>query len=196
MLCELGERDNDPNVLRASVAALRAAIRLWAHNDEPDDWASSHNSLSTAIAALANIEKNEALLLEAISIRQDILSIKAQGITLEGRASHKLGLAIDLRSLGRMTKNATLFDDAETLYEECLAVTSPDSALYDWANLIGGLGELALDRFALDPDPWHLDEAEKRLNDARPVMVKTHEPLAERCNDLLTQIAAARDQAS
>lgn len=154
-----------------------------------------HSSLSTSLAALGHVEQDEGLLLEAISISQDILAIRTQDIPLEDRGNYKLGLAIDMRSLGRMRKDATLFDEAETLYEECLTVTSPDSALYAWANLISGLGELALDRFALDPDPRHLDEAEKRLNDARPVMVKTHEPLAERCSDLLSQITAARSQA-
>lgn len=195
VLCELGERDSDPDILRASVAAHRTSIRLWPREEEQKNWATVHSSLSTSLAALGHVEQDEGLLLEAISISQDILAIRTQDIPLEDRGNYKLGLAIDMRSLGRMRKDATLFDEAETLYEECLTVTSPDSALYAWANLISGLGELALDRFALDPDPRHLDEAEKRLNDARPVMVKTHKPLAERCSDLLSQITAARSQA-
>lgn len=91
-----------------------------------------------------------------------------------------------------LTKSAILFDEAQTHYEEALKVCPPEKALYDWANVIGGLGELALDRFALDQNPLHLDEAEARLLDAKPVMEKAHEPLAERCDDLLAQIAAAR----
>jgi hypothetical protein len=64
--------------------------------------------------------------------------------------------------------------------------------LYEWANAIGGLGELAFDRFGLDNDIGHLDKAEKFLIDAKAVMDKSHEPLAEQCNTLLEQIAAAR----
>lgn len=194
VLCELGERENDPDILRVSVAAHRASLQLWQHEEEPNNWAIAHHSLSGSLAALGRVEQDEGFLLEAISIREDILSIRSHDITPEDRATYKLSLAITKRSLGRMKKDATLFDDAQTLYEECLTVNSPDHAVYKWANLIGGLGELALDRFALDPNPRHLDEAEKRLTDARPVMVKTHEPLAERCNDLLAQIAAARSQ--
>ena len=85
-----------------------------------------------------------------------------------------------------------LLDEAHSHYEEALRVWSPEIALFDWANIIGGLGELALDRFALDQNSYHLDESERRLLDAKPVMEKGHEPFAEHCDDLLAQIAGAR----
>ena len=85
-----------------------------------------------------------------------------------------------------------LLDEAHSHYEEALRVWPPKKALFDWANIIGSLGELALDRFALDQNSYHLDEAERRLLDAKPVMEKGHEPFAEHCDDLLAQIAAAR----
>ena len=183
MLCELGERENDPDILRVSVAAHRASLQLWQHEEEPNNWAIAHHSLSGSLAALGRVEQDEGFLLEAISIREDILSIRSHDITPEDRATYKLSLAITKRSLGRMKKDATLFDDAQTLYEECLTVNSPDHAVYKWANLIGGLGELALDRFALDPNPRHLVEAEKRLshwqNGATTCLRKSLRPVAK-----------------
>lgn len=108
------------------------------------------------------------------------------------KARGDLNLAIYKRGLVRLTKNATLFDEAQTHYEKALRIWLPEKALFSWANTIGGLGELALDRFALDQNLLHLDEAETRLLDAKPVMEKGHEPSAERCDDLHAQIAAAR----
>jgi hypothetical protein len=50
-----------------------------------------------------------------------------------------------------------LLDEAHSHYEEALRVWPPEKALFDWANIIGGLGVLALDRFALDQNSYHLD---------------------------------------
>jgi tetratricopeptide (TPR) repeat protein len=192
VLASLGERQKDPVLLRDSINTFEAALSIMDIDKDLIDWPITKGNLSGALFHLGELEQNSALIEEAISAAAAAFSFRSGDKADETNAQNNLSLAIYKRGLGRLTKNATLFDEAQTHYEEALRIWSPEKALYDWANTIGGLGELALDRFALDQNPLHLDEAERRLLDAKPVMEKGHEPAAERCDDLLAQIAVAR----
>ena len=192
MLDSLGARQKDPVMLRDAIAAHEAALSVADRDENPFEWSGRKSNFAGALFTLAELEQDATLMEEAISSQKTALSVLPKETASEPKAQSNVNLAIYKRGLGRLTKNATLFDEAQTHYEEALRVRPPEKALYDWANTIGGLGELALDRFALDQNPIHLDEAGKRLLNAKPVMEKGHEPLAERCDDLLAQIAAAR----
>lgn len=192
VLAALGSRQKQPVLLRQAIHGHKAAVSVFDPDHDPNEWCNSKAHLSGALFELGKLEQDSALMEKAISTETAVLTFRSKDKADEPKARNYISLAIYKRGFGRLTKNAPLFDEAQKHYEDALKVTSPEKALFDWANLIGGLGELALDRFALDQSPLHLDEAERRLLDAKPVMEKGHEPLAERCDDLLAQIAAAR----
>ena len=192
MLASLGQRQKNPILLREAITAHEAALNVRDRGENPIEWNDSKADLSGPLFDLGELEQDSTLMEDVISNAKVALSFRYNGNISQDVAQSNLSLAIFKRGLGRITKNATLFDEAQTHYEEALSFLPPEKALYDWANTIGGLGELALDRFALDQNSLHLDEAETRLLDAKSVMEKADEQLAERCDDLLAQIAAAR----
>lgn len=62
---------------------------------------------------------------------------------------------------------------------------------HDWADTIGGLGELELDRFGFDKDPARLVAARGYIEEARSVLSQGDDYLTDHCTTLLSQIEAA-----
>ena len=71
---------------------------------------------------------------EAISSQKTALSVRPKETKSDHKAKGNLNLAIYTHSLGRLTKNAALFDEAQTHYEEALRLRPPEKALYDWGQ--------------------------------------------------------------
>ncbi|KIC11067.1 hypothetical protein RA19_06770 [Leisingera sp. ANG-M1] len=151
-------------------------------------------NIACVLGDLGELEQNSKRLWEAMDAYEAVLALRTIKNNPEGWAATHANIAICCRSLARLTGDSTLFDRAEASYEKALQVRAPGNAAYDWANTIGGLGELALDRFALDPDPALLEVAEKRLADAKSIMSKSDEVLNSRIDDLLEKTNEMRKQ--
>lgn len=193
VLFEIGSREKNASILRQTISLLSSPINDKAQDMHRLNRAAGQLILAASLQSLGEMEGNPELLLEAIALSEEASGNYRKSEEPDDWAGSRLDIAIIKRSIARLTKDRKLFDEAESLYEEALTVITPTNARYDCANLIGGLGELALDRFALDNNPIYLDEAEKRLLDARRVMLKSNDFLSERCDELLQQITTVRN---
>lgn len=192
VLRELGKRERDAGILREAVQLSQKACAEVSKQDDVELWNSAQMNLGFCLQALGEMEQSEARLSEAVEIYEPLLADAKHFKSRRNWADGQVGFAITLRALARLTKDASQFDRAQGCYEAALEVFDQENSAFSWANAIGGLGELALDRFALDPDPSLLDEAESRLTEAKSVMSKSSEVLDDRIDDLLIKITAAR----
>ncbi|UWQ79584.1 helix-turn-helix domain-containing protein [Leisingera sp. S132] len=192
VLAVIGRRREDPVTHREAIACHLKVLDMSSKDNKVEDWATAQRNLGSALSGLGALEQDADGCWAAMEAYQAALPVFTSKMTLEQRARITVSIAICYRHLARILGDHVFFDQAEDAYGKALQILKPDTAPYDWANTVGGLGELALDRFAVDPDPNLLDEAEARLMEAKSIMSKSDEVLNDRIDDLLSKIAGAR----
>ena len=192
VLQELGKREADPGKLRAAIAAHRAALTLLNKSETPENWARSQNNLGAALQALGELDRDANLLSDAVEAQLAALSVRSEDETPEDWAGANNNLGVAFRWLGEIRMDASFLVQARDAYEACLTICTKENDPFHWAQTQWNLGDLALARFALDPDPTRLDTAEAHVLAARDVFAEGSDHQTERCDELLRRIAEER----
>lgn len=96
------------------------------------------------------------------------------------------GLA--LRWLGTLTENADILHQAREVYRECETLEVHEKAPMNWAKNQWNIADLALARFALDPNPALLVEARDNVMQARDFFLQGSEYQTRLCDELIAKI--------
>ncbi len=189
VLYETGEREENTDLLRQSVAVYRAALKV-----APDDEGAKNiwNNLGNSLQKLGEIAQDPTALSEAIKALNTALSLQNKKTDPLSWAATKNNLALALRWHGELTGDRDLLRQARAGYQACEELEIRDEAEFRWARLQWNIADLALARFALDPEAALLDEADTHVRAAREVFVEGSDYQTERCDALIAQIDAAR----
>lgn len=191
----LGERLDSDAMLHDAVRAYEDALNVWTMEAAPKDWAHVRNNLGVTLQFLGARAHNDLLLRNAVRAFEDALTLWTQSAETTNWAMCHNNLGIALRWRGTVTQTTAYFDEAEAAFLHCLDERGQDAVPFLWAQTQWNLGDLALARFALDPDPLLLDKAELHVRDARAIFAEGSDYQTGRCDELLQSIAEARRSA-
>lgn len=186
----IGERNRDADVLRKSMAIFRAALKVDEKHNGPN-LKNLWHSLGSALQKLAEFTADAVSAEEAVTCLTNALSLKDKTADPIDWEITQNGLGLALRWLGAIAENLETLDKARDAYRECEAVDLREDAPMQWAVTQWNIADLALARFALDPNPALIDEARANVARARDFFVQGSEYQTERCDELIAQIDAA-----
>lgn len=189
ILQRFGERNRDPDTLRKSISAFRATLKV-VEKQNSSDIETTFNNLGNALQLLGELTADPVPLKEAVTLQTNaVLLIDKTADPIEWETSQgNLGLA--LRWLGAITENLEALDQAREAYGECEELDLREEAPMLWAMNQWNIADLAMARFALDPDPALLVEAREYVTRARDFFVEGSEYQTQRCDDLIARIDA------
>ena len=188
-LLEIGERNRDDAILLKSVSAFRAALEI-AEKHSDIDLDNTLNHLGCALRALGVLTANVKLLEEAVTFLTRAISLRdktADPIDWDITQSNR---GLSLRWLGAITEDLETLHQAREAYGECEALDLHEEAPMQWAKSQWNIADLALARFALDPDPALMVEAREYVTRAREFFVEGSEYQTQLCDELIARITA------
>lgn len=191
-LREIAQREQDPDKLRLAIKAHLASLAVKKSQGEPARVTISQNNLGIALQGLGEMERNEESLRDAVSAHEAALKFRSTDNAPKDCAGSHNNLGVTYRWLGAVTADLAQFGLAAKHYQDCLSMRTKSSEPFPWATTQWNIADLALARFALDPNPALLETAELHVLDAREVFAEGSDHQTARCDDLLAQIAAAR----
>lgn len=191
VLTEIGERNRDEDTLRKSNSSFRAALEIQERTNSLNI-KSTLNNLGNARRSLGELTADLVPLEEAVIFLNRALLLKDKVADPLDWETTQNNLGLSLRWLGTITKNLKTLDQASVAYGECEALDLYEAAPMQWAMTQWNIADLALARFALDPDPALLVEAREYVTRARDFFVEGSEYQTQRCDDLIARIDAVK----
>ncbi|WP_299376003.1 helix-turn-helix transcriptional regulator [uncultured Tateyamaria sp.] len=192
VLNEMGEQAENADVLRDAVAAHRAALAVEQNLKTPVQIETIWNNLGGALQKLGEVTKDPVPVTEAVTALETALSLNDKEADALDWELTQNNLALALRWQGALNKDRAVLDRARAAYRACEELDLCEKAASWWARLQWNIADLALARFELDPDPALLEEADSHVRAAREVFVDGSDYQTQRCDDLISQIEAAR----
>ncbi|MBP7001084.1 tetratricopeptide repeat protein [Amaricoccus sp.] len=139
-LARLGARESGTARLEEAVAAYRAALKEYARDRTPLDWARTQNNLGAALRTLGARESGTARLEEAVAAYRAALEEYArERAPLDwARTQNNLGAA--LRTLGERESGTARLEEAVASCRAALEEYPRDRTPLDWARTQNNLG--------------------------------------------------------
>ena len=178
-------------MLREAVVACRTSLTFLNEADDTDFWAASQSNLGASIQKLGEFERDSAHLEQAIALHTSALRVRKRNGDLKDWADSQNNLGLTYRWVAELNKDLAAFDKAQAAYDLCLQERPRETTPFDWATTQWNLADLALARYALDPDAALLTKACTHVMAAREVFAEASDYQTERCDGLLAQIDAA-----
>ncbi len=176
------------------MTAYEDALTVWTKQAAPMDWASDpEQSRQPPCEALGERAQDDALLRDAVTAHEDALTVRTKEAapmdwattarTISGWRC--VGAAPSRRRPGISTRPRPRFSAASKNAVRTPCRSSGQQTQWN-------LGDLALARFAVEPDPALLDTAERHVGAARAVFAEGSDHQTDRCDELMRRIAEAR----
>ena len=147
-------------------------------------------NLGNALQKLGEFTANPVPLEEALICLNNALSLQDKTADPIGWDATQNTRGLALRWLGTITQNLETLDQAREAYGKYEALGLREKAPMQWAKTQWNIADLALARFALDPDPALLVEAREYVTRARDFFVEGSEYQTQLCDELIARIDA------
>lgn len=189
VLLLIGGRNRDKAILVKAVSALRVSVE-FSERAKLSRVDAAWDSLGIALQTLGECTSDPVALKEAVTCLIKSISLTGKAADLVSwRCTHSnLGLA--LRWLGALTENEEMLHQAREAFGECESFDFQEEAPMTWARSQWNIADLALARFALNPDPVRLVEARYHVMQARNFFEQGSEYQTQRCDELIERINA------
>lgn len=173
-LVMLGERTNDPALLREAIGAYRMALQVFTREESTGNWATTHNNLGSTLLQLGQRGDSEALH-EAIAVLREALQVRTRATNPRSWAVTQNHLGAALRTLGEYGDDAAL-EEAIAIHRAALGVHTRQTSPAEWARTQDHLG-LALLARARRGDDAALREAVSSFRAALEVRTRASAPI-------------------
>jgi tetratricopeptide (TPR) repeat protein len=173
----LGERESDPARLEQAVAVYRDALKEYARDRTPLEWAQANNNLGNALRSLGERETGPARLEEAVAVYRDALKEYTRGRVPLDWAMVKNNLGHALCTIGLRTGETARLEEAVAACREALEERTRERMPLDWATTKNNLGNALQTLGAREVGTARLAEAVAAYRDALAERTREHVPL-------------------
>jgi tetratricopeptide (TPR) repeat protein len=173
----LGERDSNTARLEEAIAVYREALREFARERVPLDWAMTQNNLGNALETLGERDSDTARLEEAVvAYREALREQTREGVPLKWAGTqNNLGTA--LQALGERDSDTARLEEAVVAYREALREQTREGVPLKWATTQNNLGTALQALGERDCDTARLEEAVVAYREALREQTRERVPL-------------------
>jgi len=140
MLCQLGDKFNDNDVLHAAIGDYRTILSVTDRVAHSEPRARIQNNLCTALSILGERENRTELLEEAVVILCAVLEEHTRGRTPLDWARTQNNRGVTLQALGKLENGTTRLEEAVTAYLAALEERTRERVPLSWASTQNNLG--------------------------------------------------------
>jgi tetratricopeptide (TPR) repeat protein len=139
-LTVIGEQAGDNTALASGIVAYRDALKEWARERAPLQWAMTQNNLGTALWKLGERESDTAHLEEAVEAYRDALKEWAREREPLQWAATQNNLGAALSTLGERESSTARLEEAIAACRDALKERTRERVPLDWAMTQHNLG--------------------------------------------------------
>ena len=144
----IGEQHGNSDALIRAIAVYREALKEYAQESAPFEWATTQNKLGNALWRLGERESGTERLEAAVAACRDALKVWSQEMYPLQWAAMQNNLGAALCTLGERESGTERLEAAAAAYREALKQQTREKVPFDWAmtqnNLGTALGRLGM----------------------------------------------------
>jgi tetratricopeptide (TPR) repeat protein len=162
----LGARESGMAKLEEAVVAYREALKEYARERVPLDWAMTQNNLGNALYTLGARESGTAKLEDAVAAYHDALKERTRERVPLQWAGTQNNLAVALKALGDRESSTARLEQAVQAYRDALKEATREREPLYWASIQNNLGTALRTQGERECDTARLVQAVEAYRDA------------------------------
>ena len=136
----IGEQHGNSDALIRAIAVYREALKEYAQESAPFEWATTQNKLGNALWRLGERESGTERLEAAVAACRDALKVWSQEMYPLQWAAMQNNLGAALCTLGERESGTERLEAAAAAYREALKQQTREKVPFDWAMTQNNLG--------------------------------------------------------